>query len=322
MKKLAFVIVGVCLAAGLIMSVTVFFPKIDNFGINNTFVNNELADDAQSNSGKSDSSDETKETDNPGDDTPDNPDDPTPDNPDNPDEPDNPDNPDNPDEPDNPDNPDEPDNPDNPDNPDDNPDEPKPSDPDDPDEPDPVKNEYSFQILQNDNIVFDKESKGTIYSGKSGSNYLVYVFKISANYHFEVGYSDNVVITKYETNNFDKVFQFYISSGTKFCFVLDGNTYDFMCEEYKNFSYSIKLARGQNATAENNTVEFWDTNIIKLQVQVYVNGSLYDCEIVADREVTKSGYYMIFELEESCTINFHTSDNKFSFNINFVKTGK
>lgn len=313
MKKLAFVIVGVCLAVGLILSATVFYPKVDNFGINNTFVNNELADDAQSNSGKSDSSDETKDTDNPGDDTPDNPDDPTPDNPDNPDEPDNPDNPDNPDEPDNPDNPD---------NPDDNPDEPKPSDPDDPDEPDPVKNEYSFQILQNDNIVFDKESKGTIYSGKAGSNFVVYTFKISANYEFEISYSDNVVITKYEINNFDKVFQFYISSGTKFCFVLDGNTYDFVCEEYKNFSYSIKLARGQNATAENNTVEFWDTNIIKLQVQVYVNGSLYDCEIVADREVTKSGYYMIFELEESCTINFHTTDNKFSFSINFVKTTK
>ena len=171
-------------------------------------------------------------------------------------------------------------------------------------------------------MVFDKENKATIYSGKSGSNYLVYVFKISANYHFEVGYSDNVVITKYETNNFDKVFQFYISSGTKFCFVLDGNTYDFVCEEYKNFSYSIKLARGQNATAENNTVEFWDTNVIKLQLQIFANGTLYDCDIVADKEVTTSAYYMVFEIEESCTINFHTSDNKFSFNINFVKTGK
>ena len=313
MKKLAFVIVGVCLAAGLIMSVTVFFPKIDNFGINNTFVNNELADDAQSNSGKSDSSDDTKDTDNPGDDKSQDSD-----TPDNPDKPDNPDNPDNPDEPDNPDNPDEPDNPDNPDNPD----EPKPSDPDDPDEPDPVKNEYGFQILQNDNIVFDKESKGTIYSGKAGNDFVVYTFKISANYEFEISYSDNVVITKTETDNFDKTLEFYISSGSEFCFVLDGTTCNFACEEYKNFSYSIKLARGQNATAENNTVEFWDTNIIKLQVQVYVNGSLYDCEIVADREVTKSGYYMIFELEESCTINFHTSDNKFSFNINFVKTGK
>lgn len=170
--------------------------------------------------------------------------------------------------------------------------------------------------------MFDKENKATIYSGKSGSNYLVYVFKISANYHFEVGYSDNVVITKYETNNFDRVFQFYISSGTKFCFVLDGNTYDFVCEEYKNFSYSIKLARGQNATAENNTVEFWDTNVIKLQLQIFANGTLYDCDIVADKEVTTSAYYMVFEIEESCTINFHTSDNKFSFNINFVKTGK
>lgn len=310
MKKLAFVIVGVCLAAGLIMSVTVFFPKIDNFGINNTFVNNGLADDAQSNSGKSDSSNDTKDT---GSSDNDNPQDfDTPNNPDDSNQPDKP----NPDSPVNPDNPVEPDNPE-------NPDEPKPNNPDKPNLPDiPVKDEYSFQILKNGNVVFDKENKATIYSGKSGSNYHVYVFKISANYHFEVGYSDNVVITKYETNNFDKVFQFYISSGTKFCFVLDGNTYDFVCEEYKNFSYSIKLARGQNATAENNTVEFWDTNVIKLQLQIFANGTLYDCDIVADKEVTTSAYYMVFEIEESCTINFHTSDNKFSFNINFVKTGK
>ena len=310
MKKLAFVIVGVCLAAGLIMSVTVFFPKIDNFGINNTFVNNGLADDAQSNSGKSDSSNDTKDTDSSENDNPQDFD--TPSNPDDSNQPDKP----NPDSPVNPDNPVEPDNPE-------NPDEPKPNNPDKPNLPDiPVKDEYSFQILKNGNVVFDKENKATIYSGKSGSNYLVYVFKISANYHFEVGYSDNVVITKYETNNFDKVFQFYISSGTKFCFVLDGNTYDFVCEEYKNFSYSIKLARGQNATAENNTVEFWDTNVIKLQLQIFANGTLYDCDIVADKEVTTSEYYMVFEIEESCTINFHTSDNKFSFNINFVKTGK
>lgn len=310
MKKLAFVIVGVCLAAGLIMSVTVFFPKIDNFGINNTFVNNGLADDAQSNSGKSDSSNDTKDT---GSSDNDNPQDfDTPSNPDDSNQPDKP----NPDSPVNPVNPVEPDNPE-------NPDEPKPNNPDKPNLPDiPVKDEYSFQILKNGNVVFDKENKATIYSGKSGSDYLVYVFKISANYHFEVGYSDNVVITKYETNNFDKVFQFYISSGTKFCFVLDGNTYDFVCEEYKNFSYSIKLARGQNATAENNTVEFWDTNVIKLQLQIFANGTLYDCDIVADKEVTTSAYYMVFEIEESCTINFHTSDNKFSFNINFVKTGK
>ncbi len=310
MKKLAFVIVGVCLAAGLIMSVTVFFPKIDNFGINNTFVNNGLADDAQSNSGKSDSSNDTKDTDSSENDNPQDFD--TPSNPDDSNQPDKP----NPDSPVNPDNPVEPDNPE-------NPDEPKPNNPDKPHLPDiPVKDEYSFQILKNGNVVFDKENKATIYSGKSGSNYLVYVFKISANYDFEVGYSDNVVITKYETNNFDKVFQFYISSGTKFCFVLDGNTYDFVCEEYKNFSYSIKLARGQNATAENNTVEFWDTNVIKLQLQIFANGTLYDCDIVADKEVTTSEYYMVFEIEESCTINFHTSDNKFSFNINFVKTGK
>ena len=310
MKKLAFVIVGVCLAAGLIMSVTVFFPKIDNFGINNTFVNNELADDAQSNSGKSDSSNDTKDTDSSENDNPQDFD--TPSNPDDSNQPDKP----NPDSPVNPVNPVEPDNPE-------NPHEPKPNNPDKPNLPDiPVKDEYSFQILKNGNVVFDKENKATIYSGISGSNYLVYVFKISANYHFEVGYSDNVVITKYETNNFDKVFQFYISSGTKFCFVLDGNTYDFVCEEYKNFSYSIKLARGQNATAENNTVEFWDTNVIKLQLQIFANGTLYDCDIVADKEVTTSGYYMVFEIEESCTINFHTSDNKFSFNINFVKTGK
>lgn len=310
MKKLAFVIVGVCLAAGLIMSITVFFPKIDNFGINNTFVNNGLADDAQSNSGKSDSSNDTKDT---GSSDNDNPQDfDTPSNPDDSNQPDKP----NPDSPVNPDNPVEPDNPE-------NPDEPKPNNPDKPNLPDiPVKDEYSFQILKNGNVVFDKENKATIYSGKSGSDYLVYVFKISANYHFEVGYSDNVVITKYETNNFDKVFLFYISSGTKFCFVLDGNTYDFVCEEYKNFSYSIKLARGQNATAENNTVEFWDTNVIKLQLQIFANGTLYDCDIVADKEVTTSEYYMVFEIEESCTINFHTSDNKFSFNINFVKTGK
>lgn len=310
MKKLAFVIVGVCLAAGLIMSITVFFPKIDNFGINNTFVNNGLADDAQSNSGKSDSSNDTKDT---GSSDNDNPQDfDTPSNPDDSNQPDKP----NPDSPVNPVNPVEPDNPE-------NPDEPKPNNPDKPNLPDiPVKDEYSFQILKNGNVVFDKENKATIYSGKSGSDYLVYVFKISANYHFEVGYSDNVVITKYETNNFDKVFQFYISSGTKFCFVLDGNTYDFVCEEYKNFSYSIKLARGQNATAENNTVEFWDTNVIKLQLQIFANGTLYDCDIVADKEVTTSAYYMVFEIEESCTINFHTSDNKFSFNINFVKTGK
>lgn len=310
MKKLAFVIVGVCLAAGLIMSVTVFFPKIDNFGINNTFVNNGLADDAQSNSGKSDFSNDTKDT---GSSDNDNPQDfDTPSNPDDSNQPDKP----NPDSPVNPVNPVEPDNPE-------NPDEPKPNNPDKPNLPDiPVKDEYSFQILKNGNVVFDKENKATIYSGKSGSDYLVYVFKISANYHFEVGYSDNVVITKYETNNFDKVFQFYISSGTKFCFVLDGNTYDFVCEEYKNFSYSIKLARGQNATAENNTVEFWDTNVIKLQLQIFANGTLYDCDIVADKEVTTSAYYMVFEIEESCTINFHTSDNKFSFNINFVKTGK
>ena len=298
------------MAAGLIMSVTVFFPKIDNFGINNTFVNNGLADDAQSNSGKSDSSNDTKDT---GSSDNDNPQDfDTPSNPDDSNQPDKP----NTDSPVNPDNPVEPDNPE-------NPDEPKPNNPDKPNLPDiPVKDEYSFQILKNGNVVFDKENKATIYSGKSGSNYLVYVFKISANYHFEVGYSDNVVITKYETNNFDKVFQFYISSGTKFCFVLDGNTYDFVCEEYKNFSYSIKLARGQNATAENNTVEFWDTNVIKLQLQIFANGTLYDCDIVADKEVTTSAYYMVFEIEESCTINFHTSDNKFSFNINFVKTGK
>ncbi len=310
MKKLAFVIVGVCLAAGLIMSVTVFFPKIDNFGINNTFVNNGLADDAQSNSGKSDSSNDTKDTDSSENDNPQDFD--TPNNPDDSNQPDKP----NPDSPVNPDNPVEPDNPE-------NPDEPKPNNPDKPNLPDiPVKDEYSFQILKNGKVVFDKENKTTIYSGKSGSNYLVYVFKINANYHFEVGYSDNVVITKYEINNFDKVFQFYISSGTKFCFVLDGNTYDFVCEEYKNFSYSIKLARGQNATAENNTVEFWDTKVIKLQLQIFANGTLYDCDIVADKEVTTSGYYMVFEIEESCTINFHTSDNKFSFNINFVKTGK
>lgn len=298
------------MAAGLIMSVTVFFPKIDNFGINNTFVNNGLADDAQSNSGKSDSSNDTKDTDSSENDNPQDFD--TPSNPDDSNQPDKP----NPDSPVNPDNPVEPDNPE-------NPDEPKPNNPDKPHLPDiPVKDEYSFQILKNGNVVFDKENKATIYSGKSGSNYLVYVFKISANYDFEVGYSDNVVITKYETNNFDKVFQFYISSGTKFCFVLDGNTYDFVCEEYKNFSYSIKLARGQNATAENNTVEFWDTNVIKLQLQIFANGTLYDCDIVADKEVTTSEYYMVFEIEESCTINFHTSDNKFSFNINFVKTGK
>lgn len=298
------------MAAGLIMSITVFFPKIDNFGINNTFVNNGLADDAQSNSGKSDSSNDTKDT---GSSDNDNPQDfDTPSNPDDSNQPDKP----NPDSPVNPVNPVEPDNPE-------NPDEPKPNNPDKPNLPDiPVKDEYSFQILKNGNVVFDKENKATIYSGKSGSDYLVYVFKISANYHFEVGYSDNVVITKYETNNFDKVFQFYISSGTKFCFVLDGNTYDFVCEEYKNFSYSIKLARGQNATAENNTVEFWDTNVIKLQLQIFANGTLYDCDIVADKEVTTSAYYMVFEIEESCTINFHTSDNKFSFNINFVKTGK
>lgn len=298
------------MAAGLIMSVTVFFPKIDNFGINNTFVNNGLADDVQSNSGKSDSSDDTKDTDSSENDNPQDFD--TPSNPDDSNQPDKP----NTDSPVNPDNPVEPDNPE-------NPDEPKPNNPDKPNLPDiPVKDEYSFQILKNGNVVFDKENKATIYSGKSGSNYLVYVFKISANYHFEVGYSDNVVITKYETNNFDRAFQFYISSGTKFCFVLDGNTYDFVCEEYKNFSYSIKLARGQNATAENNTVEFWDTNVIKLQLQIFANGTLYDCDIVADKEVTTSGYYMVFEIEESCTINFHTSDNKFSFNINFVKTGK
>lgn len=310
MKKLAFVIVGVCLAAGLIMSITVFFPKIDNFGINNTFVNNGLADDAQSNSGKSDSSNDTKDTDSSENDNPQDFD--TPSNPDDSNQPDKP----NPDSPVNPDNPVEPDNPE-------NPDEPKPNNPDKPNLPDiPVKDEYSFQILKNGNVVFDKENKTTIYSGISGSNYLVYVFKISANYHFEVGYSDNVVITKYETNNFDRAFQFYISSGTKFCFVLDGNTYDFVCEEYKNFSYSIKLARGQNATAENNTVEFWETNVIKLQLQIFANGTLYDCDIVADKEVTTSGYYMVFEIEESCTINFHTSDNKFLFNINFVKTSK
>ena len=302
------------MSVGFILSVTVFFPKVENFGINNTSVNDEVTDDLQNNSGKSDLSTEPKDTGSSDEklqdtDTSDDSDDTTQhDNP-------NLDNPDNPEKSDISDG--------DTDNLDDNTDKSKSNDPDNPNEFDTfVNNEYSFQILQNNNIIFDKESKGTIYSGKAGSDFVVYTFKISANYEFEIGYSNNVVITKSETVDFDKTFEFYISSGTEFCFVLDGKTCNFVCEEYKNFSFVIRLARGQNATTENNTVEFWDTNGIKLQVQVYVNGSLYENEIVADKEFTSNGLYMFFELERSCTINFHTVDNKFSFSINFVKTNK
>lgn len=315
MKKIAFALVGICLAVGLILSATVFFPKFENFGINDAFVTSDVDDDAQNDSGKTDSSDDTQNTDdsdksqggNASDDS-DISDDPVDPNPDEP----------------NPDNPDDPVNP-NPEDPDDSntedPDDPKPSDPtDDPDEQPDTVNEYDFMILQNDKVVFDKESKGTIYSGIAGSDFVVYTFKISANYQFEVSYSDNVVVKNSTANNFDKTISFYVSSGTEFCFVLDGNVCKFDCEEYKNFSFAIKLIRGQNATAENGTIWFWDTDILKFQLQIFANGLSYDCNFVADRDFVIGEHCLIFQLEDSCTINFHTTDNKYFFSVNFVKT--